>query len=150
LSSESFVGSLTGGSAGSTSTVFLAKSFESAIRKCIVSDAPILFAQPWAKWTSFRLLIGSVAHLNSSVPTAVDAKNGVKEKYELGETIVTAMSDESHSAVSERLTVVQRSVCFTAGQRERSTDLPSDVETSPSRSEDYQLLLLHAVRGCRR
>ena len=103
MSSESFVGSLTGGSAGSTSTVFLAKSIESATRKRIVSDAPILFAQPWAKWTSFRLLIGSVAHLNSSVPTAVDAKNGVKEKYEFGETIVTAMLGDIQRLVQQGL-----------------------------------------------
>jgi cytochrome c-type biogenesis protein CcmH/NrfG len=38
------------------------------------------------------LRTGSVAQRNSSVPTQVDARKGVKEKYELGETTVTVSS----------------------------------------------------------
>jgi len=38
------------------------------------------------------LRTGSVAHLNSRVPTAVEARKGVKEKYEFGETMVTGVS----------------------------------------------------------
>jgi hypothetical protein len=50
-------------------------------------------AHACAKFTPFIPLTGSVAHLYSSVPTVVEAKKGVKEKKELGETTVTTLLD---------------------------------------------------------
>lgn len=42
------------------------------------------------KMITAELHTGSIAHLNSNVPTAHPASNGVKLKNELAETIVTS------------------------------------------------------------
>ena len=57
-----------------------------------------------------RGVTGSIAHLNSKVPTAQPASKGVKLKKELAETIVTSKSNQStvfdvlHTKKASRLT----------------------------------------------
>jgi hypothetical protein len=57
-------------------------------------------------------LTGSVAHLYSSVPTVVDARKGVKEKYEFGEMTVTTISASVLARFQREHTVIFGFISF--------------------------------------
>jgi hypothetical protein len=78
----------------------------------------------------------SVAHLNSMVPTAAEAKKGVKEKYEFGDMIVTVIHSLAPCImITLQHTIVEGFIYLPESISQRaciSDDLPSDVVACPS------------------